>query len=134
MINIAADVEQRPKQKRACAEILNDLSGLSGDRGEAFAIGRISEVSEFFMRETEPLGRSAEKEDALDEKRKAAESEDERNRRELGFRRREYPKAYGSSAEAQIKHRAPRMVFQVASKVFQKEFANCHCGSLPQKS
>src|SRR5882762_5725482 len=31
IVDILADVEQGPKEERACAEILNDLGGLGGD-------------------------------------------------------------------------------------------------------
>jgi hypothetical protein len=51
---------------------------------------------------------------------------------EFDLWRRKDPKTESSSAEAQIKHGAAWMIFQVASNIFQKEFANRHGGSLAQ--
>jgi len=70
---------------------------------------------------------------ALYKKRNAAEDEDKRKSAEFGFPRREDPKAQGSHGKAQIKHRAARMVFQVAAKFSKKNSRSVTVRSLPQK-
>src|SRR5207245_7400049 len=45
MIDILADVEQRPKDERAYAEILNDLCSLVRERRETLALGGIGQIS-----------------------------------------------------------------------------------------
>jgi len=47
IVDILTDVEKRPEKKRARAEILNHLGSLVRDGGEAFALSRIGQISEF---------------------------------------------------------------------------------------
>lgn len=75
VVDILANTKKGPEEKRACPEILNDLGGLVADRREVLAIGRIGEIGEFSLCEAESLGRFPEKQDPLEEKCKAAESE-----------------------------------------------------------
>ncbi|HTF25942.1 MAG TPA: hypothetical protein VK937_18870 [Candidatus Limnocylindria bacterium] len=47
MVDILANIQKGPLEKRTRTEILNDLGGLVRDTRESLAIGWIGEISEF---------------------------------------------------------------------------------------
>jgi hypothetical protein len=78
------------------------------------------------LRNSQPVGRSPQKEDSLQEKGEATCTEHKRNHTKFGIDRREDPNAKSSHAKPEVNRGTLWMVFQIINEIFENKLAKCH--------
>ncbi len=99
-----------------------------------FAVRGIGQSREIALVEAEAFGGTAQEKDAFGEECEGSQGEDEWGGSELDFLGREEPEGSSDDGEHEVEGGAAGMVFEVAGKIFEKEFAERHAKSVAQNS